>query len=142
VGVAEDVIAARGARCGLSSLASPSVSELAREFGLKDDPACYKEIDEPSARLLARRILHQDLAYNAELIPLARAEELASRFLDQFGPDARYLTNGSWHLPPVALADRVVQGPSWDPVTDATFDTGVLVLGSRCSGCLWVEDED
>jgi hypothetical protein len=29
----------------------------------------------------------------------------------------------------------------WD-VTDATFNTGVLVLGLQKSACVWVEDEE
>ena len=52
MGVAEDIIAARidgAVRCGLSSLRSPTVPELAREFGLRDEAECYKEIDEPAA---------------------------------------------------------------------------------------------
>lgn len=143
--IAEEIIAARvgsGIRCGLSSRASPSVSDLAREFGLRDEPSSYKEIDEPDARHLIRSVLHRDMAYSWEIMPEARAAELADRFLAQFGPGTRYYSNGNWHLPPVVQPNGVICGPSWDPVTTATFDTGVLAIGPRCSGCLWVEDED
>jgi hypothetical protein len=142
--VVDEIIAARDCgvvHCGLSGRASPSVSELAAEFGLASEPACYREIDADSARRLVRLVLNQDMAYNANIIPRDRAVELADRFLAQFGTDdVRYYTNGAFHE---------TRGPklgapsaSWNPVTTATFDTGVLVIGPRCSGCLWVEDED
>jgi hypothetical protein len=145
MGVAEDIIAARiygEVRCGLSSRPSPTVPELAREFGLRDEAGCYKEIDQQDARQLVQTLLHRDMAYNAEVMPEARAAELADAFLAQFGPGTRYFSNGNWHLPPVARTDGVVWGASWDPVTPATFDAGVLVIGPEQSGCLWIEDED
>jgi hypothetical protein len=75
-------------------------------------------------------------------MPLARAQELADRFAAQFGPGARYFTDGTWHLPNTLIRCGDIGGPSWDPVTQATFDTGVLVIGRKWSGYVWVEDED
>ncbi len=37
-------------RCGLSSTRAPTLGELARQFGLHDDPTYYREIDITSAR--------------------------------------------------------------------------------------------
>jgi hypothetical protein len=71
--ITQEIIAARiygAARCGLSSHASPSVAELAREFGLRDDPSLYKEVDEADARRLTRSVLHRDMAYNIEAVGL------------------------------------------------------------------------
>jgi hypothetical protein len=144
MGIADDIISARDCgvvRCGLSSHTSPSIPELAAEFGLADDPASYKEIDVVAARRLIQLLLSQDMAYNSDIVPPALAAELTERFLDQFGAvGVRFYTNGTFHL---------VQGPrltwsgvSWDPMTQATFDTGVLIVGPQCSGCLWIEDED
>ena len=145
MGVAEDIIAARVCgvvRCGLSAQPTPPVPELAREFGLRDKLSSYKEIDKVAARHLIQLVLHRDMAYSAEVMPEARAAELADRFLAQFSADSRYYSNGSWHMPPVVRPDGVVCGPSWDAVRTATFDTGVLAIGPARSGCLWVEDED
>jgi hypothetical protein len=108
----DEIRAACGGRSGLSSLVSPTLPELARAFGLRDEPACHREIDEPAARWLLRAVLHRNLAYRAERIPLARAEELADRFLAQFGPGIRYFTNGTWHLPNAVGPDGVVCGAS------------------------------
>ncbi len=127
--------------CGLSSKPSPSLPELAREFALADDPGNYREIDSTAARRLMQMLLHQDLAYNAEILPMDRASELVAAFLAQFGVEGvQFFTNGTFHE---ALGPKsTFHGASWNPATAATFDTGVLILGPRCSGCLWVEDED
>src|SRR5262245_48376011 len=125
--VNEDILAARRfgvVHCGVSSLSAPTIAELAQEFGLRNDAGCYREIDEASARLSVRRLLHRDLAYSAEIMPERQAEQLTERFFAQFGSGARFFTN------------------NWCPATNATFDEGVLVMGSHRSGCLWVEDED
>lgn len=39
-------------------------------------------------------------------------------------------------------AERVTVGAGWNPVTEATFDTGVIAIGHDRSLCVWVEDED
>jgi hypothetical protein len=118
----------------LSSQSSLTIPALAREFGLRDDLHAYQEIDEFTARRLIFLILHRDLAYNSEVMPESRATELADRFLGQFSVGARFFTNGTFY--------ERQRHTTWNPVTEATFDTGVLILGPKCSGCLWVEDED
>ena len=125
--VSDDILAARRfgvVHCGISSLPAPTVAELAREFGLRPNASCYRVIDEASARLAMRKLLHRDMAYSAEVMPEQQAEQLTERFFAQFGNGARFFTN------------------NWCSATDATFDEGVLVIGSQQSGCLWVEDED
>jgi hypothetical protein len=144
VDVVAEIHAARDGgvvHCGLSACPAPSVSELAAEFGLADNPAFYKEIDADAARRLAALVLNQDMAYNSEIVPAARAAELAERFIAQFGTEGvRFYTNGTFHEGQGAKLGS--PSASWDPVTAATFDTGILAVGPHCSGCLWVEDED
>ena len=140
----EEICASRNCgvvRCGLS-LSSTTVPELAREFGLRDDLSSYKEIDEETARRLVRLILHQDMAYHSDVMPAARAAELADRFLGQFAAGARFFTNGNFYEERKKISDSAWSGPSWNPVTEATFDTGLLVLATGWHGCLWIEDED
>ncbi len=80
-------------------------------------------------------ILSRDLAYDHEFTPPDRAADLANRFLAELGNETlTFYTNGTFHLGRDA-------GP-WMPVTKATFDTGLLIIGPVRSGCLWVEDED
>jgi len=79
------------------------------------------------------------MAYNGEADTLGFAEELTRDFLSWFGEDVKYFTNAKW---PKAdeLSSRPILG-GWTPATDATFDSGILVLGVQ-SGVYWVEDED
>jgi hypothetical protein len=64
------------------------------------------------------------MAYDAEVMPIGQAEQLTDRFLAQSGEGSMFFTN------------------NWCPVTDATFDEEVLVLGPNSRGCVWIEDED
>lgn len=127
--------------CGVSVWPTPTLAEIATEFGLAPVLSSYKEIDIAAAHRLAELILHQDMAYNAEIVPAVRAAEMAGRFLALFGTEGvRFYTNGTFHE---GRGPKLTwSGVGWDPVTEATFDTGVLILGPQCSGCLWVEDED
>jgi hypothetical protein len=130
--VNDDILVARRygvVRCGVSSLTAPTVSELAREFGLRASESCYREIDEAAARASVLRLLHRDLAYDAEVMPLGWAGQLTDRFFAQFGEGSTSFSNKFFTN-------------NWCPVTDATFDEGILILGPDSCGCLWVEDED
>jgi hypothetical protein len=137
--VVKEIIAARRCgfvHCGLSTEGSDSISELATEFGLSGDPKIYCEIDRQAARSLIYLVLEKDLAYGGGAMPRHEANRLTDAFLAQFDMTSRFYTNGTFHE--VAAGN----GATWSPATDATFDTGVLVLSDALSGCLWVEDED
>ena len=129
--VVDDILAERDCgivHCGVSRFGHKDALELAKEFGLKDDPAAFRPVAAARAVSLVASILHKDMAYSQPLMTAERAKALAEQFLAQFGADARFLSNG-WP-------------GGWNPATDATFDSGVLVIGNERSGCLWVEDED
>ena len=113
-----------------SSSAPEEVSTVA---GLSGDPEAFREISEAEAIDIAALILHEDLAYHVELMPPGDAKALATAFVAQVGAPARYFTNGEF------------DGRSlwaFEPITEATLDTGIIVLGPSSSGMLWVEDED
>jgi len=131
--VYDDIIEAR--RCGYTrcgAIPSSTVGDVAKAFGLKAS-AVYHEIDSAEARTLIELILHEDMAYHVEIMDRSIAANLAALFLAEFNAQvSRFYTNR-----------RLVDGAAaWNPATDATFDTGVLVVGRVLSGCLWVEDED
>jgi hypothetical protein len=124
--------------CGTTKDAK-SVVALATAFGLKGDASLYHQVDAELARQILVNVLHRDLAYGNRLLSLARAEELAGQVMKRFAdPAVRFLTNGKFkHDTAAALVLS-----HWDPATSATFDTGVLMLGTAESGCVWVADED
>lgn len=116
--------------CGIAN-GRMAVSEAARTFGLADDSAIFRTIGRVEADAIATRILHTDLAYSTKIMALARANHLWQRFLEVFeGQDVEFATNAG------------KDACSWMPATMATFDLGVLVIGTTNTGCLWVEDED
>lgn len=134
--ICEEIVRRRNCghvRCGTGS-GAVSATDVAREFGLSIDPLCYREISEPTARAIAMHVLTKDLAYHAEVIASDEALDLVSRFFALCcTPGWRFFSNGDFSLK---------ESASWMPATEATFDTGVLIVGSGRSGCLWVEDED
>ena len=123
-------------RCGIREHSVvPSVSAVARSFELFEDAACYTEVTFTQALAILTRILHRDMAYGSELMAPGVAATLASSFLEQTSsPACSYFSNGDFF--------EESSSHGWNPATQATFDTGVLVVGVERAGCLWVEDED
>ena len=120
--------------CGIID-ESLTLKELTFKFELFFEPNLYEEISYQQAATLLRKILHRDLAYNAKIMSEAKAEELAIRFLNCFDREsAQFYTNGDFY--------EVNPRRGWNPATNATFDTGVIVISNSRVGCLWVEDED
>jgi len=108
-----------------------SVVEAARAFGLAEDKATYRSVGSTEAEEIAVHILRADLAYSLKIMSVLRAADLWRQFMALFeGQNVEFATN--------VLADPT----NWMPATQATFDMGVLVMGSSKTGCLWVEDED
>jgi hypothetical protein len=135
----------RHRRCGevICKVAAGSVEDplaAAKWLDLTNSELHLNAINIERATETAVAVLVRDLAYEAELMPEAKARELVGRFLDQCGaeePGTRFFTNVS--------DDFLVPGrTSWSfsSATSATFDMGILVVGPTRLGCLWVTDED
>jgi len=77
------------------------------------------------------------MAYKGDADTVNIAEELSCDFLKWFGGGVKYFTNAQWPEGDLSV-DSI---GAWTPATDATFDSGILVLGSQ-SGVYWIEDED
>src|SRR4029079_9784578 len=124
--------------CGTTKDAK-SVAALATEFGLKGDPSLYHQVDAEMARQILVNILHLDLAYGNRLLSSARPAELARAVMQLFtDPAIRFLTNAKFKQ---GSAAAMVMS-HWDPATTSTFDTGVLILGTAESACVWVAEDD
>jgi hypothetical protein len=115
------------------------VEDAASEFGLVADADIYDEVSLEEAVAVLTSLMHKDMAYGVELVPIEQARELARSFINHFPADTtRYFTNGTYGKP---SANKNF-GASWTPATDATFDSGVLVLSSALTACVWCMDED
>ncbi|MHC4939436.1 MAG: homocysteine S-methyltransferase [Planctomycetota bacterium] len=123
--------------CGQVRLRSAERGDLdadgfAKAFGLTALGVDWVTVNREEALRLLTNVLHRDLAYEQEIMPRRRAAQLARRFLDQADEDSIFLTNGTLGL----------GGGGWTPLTESTFDTGILALGSSWIRMLWVEDAD
>ena len=122
-------------RCGVVE-GRMSVAEVARAFGLADDGAIYRTIGSVEANAIATHLLHVDLAYGSEMMSVSDAAELWRQFMALFaGQNAGLFTNVEAGFDSWATY-------SFAPATAATFNMGILVVGTTTAGCLWVEDED
>ncbi len=95
------------------------------------------EIDEQWAVELLTWLFGHTLAYDVKLMPDAQAADFASRFLELLPARRRWFTNGSdrwtgWEPRP----------NPFDPLTDYTFDTGLVVVADRRAWVAWFTDED
>lgn len=138
--ICERIAAARGGDLivRIENTSAVTSSEAARLFGLFDSPDIYFEVAKEQAKSVLVAVLVKDMAYGSPLVQANEADELADAFFDSFaGDDARYFTNGELGKPRSSSI-----GTSWSPATEHTFDSGVLVLSSRQTGCAWFMDED
>ncbi len=124
--------------------ASPrhDVAAFIRSLGFRWPENGWREVDLAQARRILKHVLRRDLAYGSERIPEAEAERLVTAFLGAVGNDLSGYTNGTWGLPPEQLSGGVTTSASWSPITDSTFDGGVVCVGSERLGIIWVQDED
>ena len=129
------------AHCGVLDGTNLTVDDVTTAMGLRPcKEVQYKAVDAAMALDIATLIPFRSLAYNSEIIPLERSKDLASRFLALFPGQPSFFTNGSFKLDEFGRYRITLSG--WNPPTDSTFDTGIIVIGGSRAGCLWMEDED
>ena len=102
----------------------------------------WRELTRTDAYAVLTAALTRDLAYDAELMDEGTARAFADDFLGRFSVDAQFFTNGEFRPPPTGASGQAQRTAEWDPLTEATFDTGVAVVDVDRAGLLWFEDED
>lgn len=114
-------------------------SDRLRDLGYEDIPEhLWVVVQRGEALELLTDCLSRDLAYQAEIMTPSTARELAAAFLRSFAADTRFLTNTRKFSEGVDDHSRTC----WEPISAATFDTGVIAEAGGVVGILWVEDED
>jgi hypothetical protein len=121
---------ARGTTDGVNRL-------VARRWWLFNGEGQVDEIDPGWAReLLVWSIQHAE-ARRTELMPRSTADELAERFVALAPSPTLWFTNGRDRWP------RHVPRPNpWNPLTDYSFDTGVVAAGQGRALIAWFTDHD
>ena len=89
-------------------------------------------------------LIHQDLAYDAEMIPLEEAALLANKFFSLFSNQAAYFFNSTWNEHEHSQVDKDFKLglSSWTSLTEATFDSGIIICDNDKIGIAWFADED
>lgn len=123
---------------GVKEAKVKSVESAAELFGLSNERGIYEKIERTEAMEVIKNVLHKDMAYSVKIMPSEKANNLAEEFIGTFGGEAIFYTNGEYGKP----RKNPNVGPSWSPATDATFDTGVIVISNEVVGCVWFADED
>lgn len=100
----------------------------------------WLEISANDAQTIAAAVLSRELTHSEEIMPEADAIELADAFIDLAPEPHTYFTNGDWADAMRAGADADDVG--FDPISDSTFDAGIICVGEGVVSILWVEDED
>jgi hypothetical protein len=101
----------------------------------------WREVTRDFAERTLVWLLSRDLAYRAPLMSPSLATELATEFLAWFRDDATFFTNYLVNRDETAVMNGL-SPCTGTPITDATFDAGILVVDSALLGILWFADED
>lgn len=136
---------------GLTTCAIVSISEPDAESAIADRVVQahgfralgdhWIAISAADAHAIAATLLHRDLASSSEIMPLADASALATNFFDLVPEPHSYFTNGDWEST-FDSANALATLRGWDPISDTTFDSGIVCVGDGSAAILWVQDED
>lgn len=111
------------------------IDTLVTQMGCTGIGDRWKEIGKKAAEKIIIRVLTKDLAYSSKIGSSTKAAEVLAEILNFFPGDRQFFTNA-------LFSDDYSEISSWDSITQATFDTGVVIVSDRKIGILWVKDED
>ena len=113
-------------------------SNILKEMELASDIERYRKINLNLAKKIITKILWQDLAYSFEFMERKKAEFFTIKLLKEFYTDDSIIyTNAIWKK-----EGNSVELCEWNPMTSATFDSGVIIKNLDDCCCIWVEDND
>ncbi len=96
------------------------------------------ELKITDAERLLTTLLHKDMAHRCESMPIDLVLATIRLFFDQFSETAKFFTNAEWHPDKAG----VLSIQTWNPITNATFDSGIVACDNHQIGMIWIEDED
>lgn len=143
---AEVVAAWAEARCGVTVLelvpyqpAPEGLDAAAAQAGYRALGSRWCELSRERAQEVLAALLHRDMAYRAETLPRTEAERIAGAFFELFGGPLRCYSNSDWEPDDPGGSLGVT---SWDPISRATFDSGIVATDGVVTALFWFEDED
>lgn len=111
-----------------------AISCLLDKFVLTTDESLLIEHDRDTALEILISLLWKDMAYGHECMPRHEAVLLAEEIFSEYEQTGcRYFSNAN-----------LAQGESWNPLTESTFDSGLIIINpsSNIHLCIWFQDED
>ena len=116
---------------------------VASKFLLSTDLENYRRVAKSEAEQILIRILHKDMAYDCEIMSEKSAAALSTAFLHNFEDStASFFTNINHSEEEKKSGPLTWEVRDWRPVTNATFDAGIIAISDSEAACLWIEDED
>jgi hypothetical protein len=115
-----------------------AVDEFVTELNHNKLSSLWKQFKKYDAERLVTSILHKDMAYQYECMEIGLARATMRRFFDLFSESARFYSNAEFRPENGGL----VSIGSYQPITNATFDSGIVAIDDNLIGFIWVEDED
>lgn len=127
-----------------SSNLAYELDQIAESIKFKGIGNKWIELTRTEAINLLEKTLLEDMAYHSKVMPPSTAQRFANQFIEKFSSTSRFFTNGTWGNSAETISEKVTIGASWTPITEATFDTGVICLDfeKKQFGILWIQDED
>lgn len=96
----------------------------------------WRMIDILEAKKNMKSILARTLAYRSRIIDDATVEMLCNKYFDCFDSPVCF-TNGEFELEEENYWLKI-----WTPITNNTFDVGIVLLDNHNIGIAWAMDED
>ena len=104
-----------------------------------ETPTRWYFLNEVMANGTLAEVIHKDLAFNSPLNDVEDCKQIAQEFVGLFNrKNSLFLSNGMLYAP---LKVNGVSS-SWEPLTSATFDGGVVGFDGSLIAYFWFEDED
>ena len=112
---------------------------------LEDFKNSFLEIDNVElAKAILTALLHKPMGHNMELMPLDKANLLVDRFFSLFSKQALYFSNSTWNENEYAGPDKdfALGLSSYAPLTELTFDSGIVICDNSKIGIIWFSEDD
>jgi hypothetical protein len=112
-------------------------NEILTKLELIPDEKRLIKIDRDEAIEILKVLLSKDMAYKSEIMKIEESSALSQNVIDSYSSDdTEYFTNGHWN------EREKNNGFTWNPMTEATFDGGIIIKRAQKVISIWFEDED
>lgn len=111
------------------------IDTLVNQLGYHPLGANWQEINLQTAEKILTFALTKDLAYSTSMMSESEAAKIIVKLINLFPGTPQFFTNLS-----NINNDSIMS--AWNSLTDATFDTGIVIINKDLCGLIWFQDED